>query len=172
MKETLSPATSTDESPADREIVPMTLPMQKLEVQDIPGYVLYWMRGTATRIAQAQRAGYEFVSEDEVRLNNVTLGGDARADGNTDMGTRVSVVTGDEVGRDGQPVRLILMKIKKEWWDKAQKVLADRSEKTAAAFRSGLVGQESPAGMTMDFSNRYMKGKVPDLFKSKTRRPS
>lgn len=172
MSDELNPASSVDVDLAERKRIPMTLPQQKLEVAEIPGYVLYWMRGTPSRIAQAQRAGYEFVSEDEVSLNNVSLGSDPVQSGNTDMGSRVSVVSGDEVGRDGQPVRLILMKIKKEWWDEGQKVLADRSEKTAAAFRSGLVGQDTATGHTLDFSNRYMKGKIPDLFKPKIRRPS
>ncbi len=169
MKGTPNPASSVDGDVSERKRIPMTLPMQKLEVQEIPGYVLYWMRGTPSRIAQAQRAGYEFVNEDEVSLNNTSLGGDTLKSGNTDMGSRVSVVTGDEVGRDGQPVRLVLMKIKKEYWDEGQKVLLERSEKTAAAFRSGLVGADT-AGATMDFTNRYMKGRVPDLFKAKVRK--
>lgn len=169
MSDAPNPASTADPDLEARKIVPMTVPVQRLEVQEIPGYVLYWMRGTPDRIAQAQRAGYDFVSEDEVTLNNRDLGGDATVSGSTDMGSRVSVIAGG-MGDDGQPVRLILMKIKKEHWDIGQKVLADRSEKTAAAFRAGLVGQDT-AGATMDFSNRYMKGKVPDLFRAKTRRP-
>lgn len=171
MKQAPNPASEAGEDIGERKRVPMTLPMQKLEVTEIPGYVLYWMRGTSSRIAQAQRAGYEFVNEEEVSLNNTSLGGDALKSGSTDMGSRVSVVTGDEVGRDGQPVRLVLMKIKKEYYEEGQKVLLERSEKTAAAFRSGLVGAEQ-AGATMDFTNRYMKGKVPDLFRAKTRKPN
>lgn len=156
---------------SEREIVPMTLPVLRLEVPEIPGYVLYWMRGTSSRIAQAQRAGYEFVNDDEVTLNNRDLGGDATHTGSTDMGSRVTVLTGDEIGHDGQPVRLILMKVKKEYWDKAQAVLLDRSNKTAAAMRAGLVGAERDA--PGDTQHRYVKGKVPDLFNpNRTRRPS
>lgn len=98
-------------------------------------------------------------------LNSRDLGGDASHDGNTDMGSRVSVVAGGEVSHDGQPVRLVLMKVKKEYWDQAQKVLQDRSEKTAAALRAGLIGAERDA--PGDSQHRYVKGKVPDLFKAK-----
>ena len=169
MSEELNPANEPGKTAEERKRIPMTVPMQKLEVSSIPGYHMHWMRGTADRVAQAQRAGYEFVTEAEVSLNNPDLAGFVADSGNTDMGSRVSIVSGGDVGQDGQPVRLYLMKIKEEWWQEGQKILSDRSEKTAEAFRAGMVGASaSGAG---DTSHRYVKGKIPDLFNPNKRRP-
>ena len=165
----LNPANEPQKTVAEMKRVPMTVPMRKLEVNELPGYHLYWMRGTPKRLEQAARAGYEFVTEDEVRLNSTDLGGDTTAGGNTDMGTKVSTAIGDDVGLDGQPIRLYLMKIREEWWKEGQKILAERSEKTADAFRRGIVGYDMPGAG--DVSNRYVKGKIPDLFNPNKRRP-
>lgn len=148
------------------DFIPMSVPMQKLEVPEIPGYHLHWMRGTPDRLEQARRAKYEFVDPSEIRMNPTSLAGDASQSANTDMGSRVSVVAGGEIS-NGQAVRLYLMKVKDEYWRKSQDVLTDRSEKTAAALRTGLIGAESDA--PADRGARYTKGKVPDLFKLKRR---
>lgn len=160
----------------ERRRIPMSLPLQKLQVPAMPGYHLYWMRGTADRIAQAQRAGYEFVSEDEVSLNQSLVGGDAKVSGNTDLGSRVSVIAG---GRDfdghGNPVRLYLMKIKEEWWLEDQKVLQDRNEQVAESLRGPGLGSEneSPEDRIARYSSVQTRGlpapKVrPNLFTRKT----
>ena len=169
MSEQMNPANEPQKTVAERKRVPMSVPMRKLEVNELPGYHLHWIKGTPQRLAQAQNAGYEFVLEEEVQVNNLDLGGDASIRGNTDLGTRVSTAAGDDVGGDGQPVRLYLMKIKEEWWQESQQVLADRSEKIADAFRSGLTGadKDKPG----DSQRRYVKGKVPDLFNPNKRRP-
>lgn len=166
MNDSLNPANEPGKTDAERKRTPMTLPMRKLEVSEIAGYHLYWMRGSPQRLAQAERAGYEFVTEDDVKLNNLDLGGDAAVSGNTDMGSKVSTVTGDDLV-EGQPMRLYLMKIREEWWQEGQKILEDRSEKIADSFRRGLIGHDQPGAG--DTSNRYTKGKVPDLFKLKRR---
>jgi hypothetical protein len=105
--EKLNPASKSDTLTAERKRIPMSVPVQKLEAPDIPGYHLHWFTGTPERIQRALDAGYEFVDDAEAGLNNTTLGGTSTRTGNTDMGSRVSVVSGNEVGLDGQPVRLI-----------------------------------------------------------------
>jgi hypothetical protein len=135
-----NPANTPGKDEAERKRVPMSVPMRKLEAPEIPGYHCHWMRGTKARIAQAARAGYEFVSEDELAaaggLNSMDLGGFGIATG-SDMGTRVSLVSGEEFGPDGQAERLYLMKLKEGWWRESQAVSEERNEQVAASIRGG-----------------------------------
>lgn len=155
-------------SVAERKRIPMSVPVQKLEAPDIPGYHLHWFNGTPERIQRALDGGYEFVDSRDMKINNVSLGGDSTASGNTDMGSRVSVVSGSEVDAHNQPVRLILMKIKQEWYDEDRKLIENRNEQVAAALRGGLLGSEQDAAG--DTNLRYIdkaKTKIPDLFMPK-----
>jgi len=169
----LSPATKSASS-AERKRIPMSVPVQQLEVPPIPGYHLHWFRGDAERIQRAISGGYEFVNQRDVRLNATSLGGDSAESGNTDMGSQVSKVSGEEIGKDGQPVRLILMKIKQEWYEEDQKLVDARNEQVAAALRGGLMGAEKDAAG--DTQHRYVdpkKTSIPDLFNpNKKRRAS
>lgn len=159
-------------STRERKRIPMSLPRQQLQVPTIPGYVTYWMRGTPDRLVQAQSAGYEFVTSTEVNLNNFDLGGDASKSGNTDMGTRVSVLASrsgtGEVSADGQPLRLYLMKLKEEWAREDQQALDERSAATVRALTGGAIGADKDAAT--DRSKRYVDHKrtsLPDFFKPK-----
>lgn len=167
----------------DADYIPMTLPQQRLAVPPIPGYHTHWMMNTPERVATALRAGYEFVTSEEVNLNNFDLGGDAKTDGNTDMGTRVTVLAssyGDgSIGRDGQPARLILMKQREELYRKHQKHLENRNDGIADAltssFKQGTVGGRAEGETSEDMGKRYVgnRGKIPDLFnRHKLRRTS
>ena len=177
---TTNPANEVGVNVAERKRIPMTLPVQRLSTPEISGYFLYWMRGTPERIAQAERAGYEFVDYSEVNINNVSIGGDAAKSGNTDMGSRVSTLaspTGD--GSDhvgGQPLRLFLMKQKWEWHLEDQAILEARNDNIAdtltSAYRSGTIGVSDPkSGETPDdVQHRYVDQKrtrIPDIFKRK-----
>jgi len=127
----------------ERERIPMSLPLLKLAVPDIPGYHLHWMRGDAARIAQATRAGYEFVDADEVNVTNTGLADDASQSGNSDLGSRVSVLGGSTPDQQGQPERLYLMKIRQEWWEKDQAALGDKQEAMANTLRGGAPGENA-----------------------------
>lgn len=165
--QTANPAERPGRSRAERQRVPMSVPVQKLHVPEIPGYHLHWFRGVPDRIMRAQQAGYEFVDQEEVTLNNLDLGGESAASGNTNMGSRVSVVSGDEVGRDNQPVQLILMKLREELWRQDQEGVADRSENIAAALRGGQVGAGMAGGERPgDVATRYVK-QAANLFTRK-----
>tara|TARA_R110000868_G_scaffold301_2_gene2511 strand:- start:19117 stop:19641 length:525 start_codon:yes stop_codon:yes gene_type:complete len=167
--EPINPASSR--GAAERKRVPMSVPVQRLESPDIPGYHLHWFTGSPERIQRALDGGYEFVDERETKVNQVGLGNDSTRSGNTDMGSRVSVVSGDEVGKDGQPVRMILMKIKQEWYEEDQKLVEQRNEQVAAALRGGLMGAERDAAG--DTQHRYVdkaRTQIPDLFKPKHRK--
>ena len=162
--EKLNPATRSS-AIGERKRVPMSVPVQRLEAPDIPGYHLHWFNGTAERIQRAFDGGYEFVDERELKINNVSLGGDSAVSGNTDLGSRVSVVSGQMLGNGGQPTRSILMKIKQEWFEEDQKLVDGRNEQVAAALRGGLLGAEKDA--PGDTALRYLdkaRTKIPDLF--------
>ena len=170
--------TTTPQNPAnapaksvERTRIPMSLPVQKLAVPDIPGYHLHWMLGTPSRLAQALKAGYEFVDGSEVEVISTGLADSSTANGNTDLGSRVSVIAGADTGADGQEQRLYLMKIKQEWFDEDQRALANRNEDIARALRGGYDTDSNPHGS----ENRYIpdahrKG-VANLFTPKNRRP-
>jgi len=167
----LNPATvrQAGRPEGERKRVPMSVPVQKLEVPDIPGYHLHWFTSDPARIQRALDGGYEFVDEREVQTNNVSLGGDSAASGNTDMGSRVSVVSGNELGRDGQPGRLMLMKIKQEWYEEDQKLVEARNTRVADALTGGMIGIDT-AKDRGDAGNRYVNKSLtslPDMFKRK-----
>lgn len=149
---------------------PMSAGVKKLEVPERPGYHRRWFRGDATRIAKAQRAGYTFVHPDDVDLNNFDLGGDAKESGNTDMGTRVSVISGDDLDATGQPGRMYLMECPMEYYEASRDIIEDRNEGIAAALRGGRVGAGEEGETASDVQKRYTKGSMPDLFTPKTNR--
>lgn len=137
---------------AERQRIPMSTGQQKLAVPEIPGYHLHWMLGTPERIQQAQNAGYTFVDQDETELVSLQIGGDARKTGNTDLGTRVSALAGSEIGIDGQPVRLYLMKLPQEYREDDLRAQEAKSNHVREAIQAGDVD----AGQGGDRSNRYV----------------
>lgn len=144
--------------------IPMSLPQLKLAVPEIPGYFLYWHLGK--NVPRALKAGYEFVQEDEVEVNNTDLAGDAGASGNKDMGSRVSVFAGGMEDGTMEPQRLHLMKLRQDWRDADMAALEERNESIARALRGGQTpdGQQAPPGETPeDRLRKYMK-KGQDLF--------
>lgn len=172
-----NPANLGEKTVAERKRVPMTAPTRKLEIAELPGYWLQWIRGTPDRVMQAKNAGFEHVYEKEVHLNNMDLGGDAKTSGNTDMGSIVSTTDGSgEIGSDGQGVRLYLMKQKKEHHDEDTELLQTRNDSVVdsltANFRKGTVGvgaEGAPTETPQDQKLRYVgnQSKVPDLFRRK-----
>lgn len=149
--------------------IPMSAPIQRLQVPKKDGYIRYWFRGDAGRIQRAQQAGYRFVDQSEVKVNNFDLGGDSSKSGNTDLGSRVSIITGDTTF-DGQPARLYLMEIPEELYEKGQKYLDNANEAVASALRSGLIGADEAGDSKSDRAARYVKSGVPDFLNPVKRR--
>ena len=167
-----NPADATNTATvSERTRVPFSVPVARLAVPEIPGFHLHWFLGTPQRIQRAQQGGYEFVLDEEVQLNNRGLGGGSLEDGNTDMGSRVTQVAGDEIGHDGQPVRLVLMKIKEEWWLEDQKALVSegsRLDNIRKSLLGGLIGSEKQSAE--DKAQTYVdqsRTKIPDFLKRK-----
>lgn len=168
----------TDQNPANDKAVsmipdgyiPMSSPIQRLQVPEKEGFVRYWFRGEPGRLQRAQQAGYRFVQPDDVKVNNFDVGGDTDKSGNTDLGTRVSIITGNDSGPDGQPNRLYLMEIPKELYEYGQRMLQERNDSVAEELRSGLIGADGSGESNRDKATRYAKTGVPDLFNPHKRR--
>ena len=157
----LNPANLPEKKKSDAVRVPMSLPNQKLSVVEIPGMHCHWMAGNSGRIQQALRGGYSFVTPEEVNLTEVGIGNDAAGDGNTDLGSRVSVVG----GADG--MRLYLMKIPQELWEQDQMAYGQRQEQIASQIR----GDKGFTAPDQDSSQRYRpsRGDNANIFKPNRR---
>ena len=157
-----NPANSATITVGDKTYIPMSAPRAKLWAPEMPGWHLHWMRGNAQRIGMALQAGYEFVTPEELEehggMYSHDLGGDAVGGGSTDLGTRVSVVSGDEFGRDGQAERLYLMRCKEEIWQASQEFVSERNEKVADAIRGGKVQDPAHPG---EPGTTYVRGQNP-----------
>lgn len=167
--EPANPANAPQKRVTEGSRIPMNLPTTKLAVPEIPGYYLYWFLGE--NVPRAQRAGYEFVDQDEVDMVNTGLADNASKSGNSDMGTRVSSVAGGLVEGSMEPRRLYLMKIRQEWRDKDVAALEQVNERIAAAIRGGQPmpgAQGAPNETGADRLQRYLK-KGQDLFVPKRR---
>lgn len=132
-----NPANIPDKQVRGRERVPMSLPVQKLAVPEIPGYHTHWMEGTQLRINQALKAGYEFVSPEEVDSVTSDLAGDPLGGGSTDLGSRVSLMSG--MDDQNNAIRLYLMKLPQEFWEEDQASILKQSEKISEALGGGNI---------------------------------
>lgn len=135
--------------PRRRKRIPLSIPRRKLEVDPIPGFVLYWFK--ESNIPIAMDAGYEFVDRGEVRLMEVNQANPSDSDGSTDLGSRVSVV-GDAVGQRGVPERLVLMKIREEFWREDRQILDNENAKIIQSIFGGKI----MASETGDHSQSYV----------------
>jgi len=122
--------------PLQRKRIPLSVPRRKLEARPIPGYVLYWFK--ESNIPIAIDAGYDFVDGREVQLNQSNEANHAEGSGNTDLGSRVSVI-GDRIGERGTSERLVLMKIREEFWLEDRKLLDDANAAVLSAIFKGVV---------------------------------
>ena len=159
---------ATRESPtAERKRIPMSVPVRRLEVPEIPGYHLHWFNGDRARIQRAMDGGYEFVDERDMRLIQGGLGSISTHSGNTDLGSQVSVASGTD--EDGNPVRMILMKIKLEWYNEDQLLVDKRNQSVADALVGGQIAgdKENPSDST-NFRYVGSRTKIPDMFRNKS----
>ena len=139
--------------PARRRRIPLSVPRRKLEADPIPGFVLYWFK--ESNIPIALDGGYEFVERNEVRLNQVNEANPADTSGSTDLGNRVSVI-GDAIGERGVPERLVLMKIREEFWREDRQALDHENAKIIQS----IFGGEIVAAERGDHSYSYVKTNI------------
>lgn len=143
----------TAAEPARRRRIPLSVPRRKLEADPIPGFVLYWFK--ESNVPHALDAGYEFVERNEVRLNQVNEANPSDTSGSTDLGNRVSVI-GDKVGERGVPERLVLMKIREEFWREDREALDHANARTIQS----IFGGEIIAAERGDHSYSYVKTNI------------
>lgn len=150
-KAPINPANAV--TPQRRARIPMSVPQRKLEVSEIPGYHLHWFRDD--NINRAVQAGYEFVEDKEVHLNQSGVGTSKDITGNSDLGSRVRVVSG--TAADGNAEHLTLMKIRNEYWEEDRKAIENRNaDVMSAIFRDEQVlGSEKVSAE--DRSQSYVK---------------
>jgi hypothetical protein len=122
--------------PVRRRRIPLSIPRRRLEVDPLPGFVLYWFK--ESNIPIAIEAGYEFVEQNEVRLSEVNQANPADSSGSTDLGSRVSLI-GDAIGQRGVPERLVLMKIREEFWREDRTVLDHENAKVIQSIFGGQI---------------------------------
>jgi hypothetical protein len=124
-----------------RTRIPMSVPQRKLDAPDIPGQHLYWF--LERNVPRALQAGYEFVKDKEVSLNQLGVATSRDISGNADMGTNVKVIAGrDEAGAVEYHV---LMKIRLEWWKEDQAALENRNASIMSAIftKEKIMGSEN-----------------------------
>lgn len=148
-----NPANRSAPEKAARKRIPMSVPSRKLEVPPIPGYHLYWFADR--NVARAIQAGYEFVEDREVPLNQLNVATSRDISGNSDLGSHVRVIGGTAEG--GGVEHLTLMKIKEEWYLEDQQVLEKRNAQIIQAiFRDEqILGSEQVSAE--DRGQRYVK---------------
>ncbi len=100
--------------------VPFGIPGLKMQLSDADqaefkrrGMVPHWFNGKDGRIERAKAAGYSFVDPE----NATSLGQSAIHRGNTDEGSKVSMI----VSRGEPEIRAYLMEIKKKFYDEDHK---------------------------------------------------
>lgn len=135
-----NPANKEPEAKGARRRIPMSVPLRRLQVPEIPGFRCYWFN--EDQVPRAMQGGYEFVEWDEVPVNQRTVGSDTEVSGNQDLGSRVRVVSG--LGGDNKPMPLVLMKIKLEWYLEDRALIAQRNAKQIKGIFRGekILGAE------------------------------
>jgi hypothetical protein len=147
-----NPANAEAKPVADRIRIPMSVPMRKLEAPEIPGYHTHWVK--ESNVSRALQAWYEFVDEKEVPLNQHGVGTDKSISGNTDLGSHISIVAG--IGANGQPERLILMKLKEEYWLADRKKIDERNAQIMGSiFRGETILDKGPVSQDVK-EHRYV----------------
>ena len=147
-----NPANATPHAKGDRKRIPMSVPRRKFEVPDIPGYHLHWIK--ESNIPRALAAFYEFVDYNEVPTNQLNVGMDTDSSGSTDLGSRISLVSG--TANDGRPERSYLMKLKEEYWLQDRELIDGReAERLGQIFRGEkIIGSEKDNAV--DQGTRYV----------------
>lgn len=152
------PAEAAKADPAQRRRIPMSVPIRRLELPELPGWHLHWFR--EINVARAMQAAYQFVESDEVLVSSRSIATDSELSGNADLGTRVRVHSG--VTELNHPEYLVLMKLKEEFWDEDRRAFDQaNANRLAGIFKNEQIMDpaESPVGAD-DKALRYVKTAV------------
>ena len=166
-----NPANEKVESKGNRRArIPMSVVTGKLEVPEIPGYHLHWIK--TSNISQALAAYYEFVEDGDVPVNQRNPGIDTTVSGNTDLGARISIAAG--MGENNQPERLYLMKLAEEYWIEDRTKIDERNASMMGQiFRGEKIIDKSEVSNSIK-QTRYVdmdrtKGPAPLFFRRRAK---
>jgi hypothetical protein len=165
-----NPANAAPEAKGNRKRIPMSTPVRRLEVPELAGYHMHWMR--ESEIPRALQAAYQFVEFDELPVNQRGVGTDTQVTGNSDMGSQIRVVGG--VGQDGRTEYLVLMKLAEELWLEDCKIKDERNASIMNGIFRGekIIGTEKDANQG-DTALRYVdKERTKALFNRPARKGS
>ena len=131
------------EYPKDFQRIPFGNAQPLLAATEIEGYHLHWINdwhpSVADRLQRALKAGYRYVTQEEVDSARL-LGA-----GTTDLGgDRVSRTVGTRT--DGSPITAYLMKIPLEWWMEHQQPVWDRADQVDNSIRRGAIAGKLEGG--------------------------
>jgi len=147
-----NPANKTVEAKGARKRIPMSVPSRKLEVPEIPGYHLHWVK--ESNIGRALAAAYEFVDYNEVPVNQRNVGMDTTITGNQDLGSRISLAAG--IGANGATEHLFLMKLKEDYWLEDRKQIDSRNAQLLSGIFQGEQIMGSDQDQSGDQGTRYV----------------
>lgn len=159
------PAVEQKKDVAKRKRIPMSVPTQRLQVPELPGFHLHWFR--ESNVARAMQAAYEFVNDDEVLVTSRSVAANSELTGNTDLGTRIRVHSGQT--ENNHPEYLVLMKLPLEFWNE------DRAAFDAAAAQKlkGIFVDEEiqdPAEQVLSGDDRALRYVKKAVFNRPTRK--
>lgn len=125
---------ANSKAPQRKPRVSMSIPTMKMAVPSLDGYRLHWF--AEENVPRALDAYYEFVDPKEVTLNQFGVGANPLLSGNTDLGTRVSII-GSLDGPKGGPQRAYLMKLKMEYFLEDEEIKFKESTRAIGTIFQG-----------------------------------
>lgn len=125
--------------PGRKERIPLGTVRQKLSAPSVDGKVRRWINDDGGRIPMAEQGGYEFVTDDGLKIGETNLGS-----GNQDLGSRVSRIVGTKA--NGEPLRAYLMEIDKDSYDEDQAAKAAKIKETDDQIRHGNIERKPDDG--------------------------
>jgi hypothetical protein len=150
-----NPANETEKRSA-RSRVSMATQRQRLQVPDIPGFRLYWFKDE--NVPAALDAYYQFVKRGELSMNPIGIGSSVDQDGNTDLGTNVTIVAGSNAL--GTPVRLHLMKLALEYYREDQQMVEQRNMSIMEAIFGDEAKTFDRSGQLREMNDLEYRGKA------------
>lgn len=125
----------------EKQRIPLTGGVLTLELPKIPGYHTHWFNDVPGRINRALNGGWEWVTQEEANLSNLRSYGEAaELSGNSDLGSRVSLVVG--TAKQGGPLRAYALKIRDGWWAEDQAKNEEANRAIDGTIRRGMMGAE------------------------------
>lgn len=147
--------------------IAINVPDRRLEVPAIEGYHLHWF--LETNIPKAKKAGYEFVTSVETPTVDRSIGGRSPGSQGESLGEDlVTQIAGTD--KDGQPLQLVLMKIRQEWYLDDQRRIAVRNRAVLDQIFRKKQPLREPGESETDFAQRYTREAAFDMSNGRFRK--